>query len=121
MDISCEIGLEKSLITMKSLPLTTPGSGSKFNPPFKEAHQPDGRPAGRQRRVTEKRTSAQVVLSTSPRPDSVTAGRTTDQGDSRGRMRSLEIDAGRCKPQAMRLERASAQEGRKIGEGFGPG
>jgi len=78
LDISCETGLEKSLITMKFLPLTTTGSGSNFNPPFQEAHQPDGRPAGRQRRVTEKRTSAQVVLSTSPRPDSVIAGRTTD-------------------------------------------
>ena len=121
MDISCEIGLEKSLITMKSLPLTTPGSGSKFNPPFKEAHQPDGRPAGRQRRVTEKRTSAQVVLSTSPRPDSVIAGRTTDKGDSRGRTRSLEIDARRCKPQqATRLERASAQESRTDRKGLRP-
>jgi len=119
LEISLETGLEKTLITMKFLPLTTPGCGSNFNPPFEEAHQPDGRPAGRQRRATEKRTSAQVVLSTSPRPDSVIAGRTTDKGDSRGRTRSLEIDARRCEPQqATRLERASAQEGRQIGKGF---
>ena len=122
LDISCETGLEKSLITREFRPLTTPGSGSRFDPPFQEAHQPDGRPAGRQRRATEKRTSVQVVLSTSPRPDSVIAGRTTDQGDSRGRTRSLEIDARRCKPhQATRLERASAQEGRKIGKGLNLG
>ena len=129
LDISCETGLEKSLITREFRPLTTPGSGSRFDPPFQEAHQPDGRPAGRQRRVTEKRISAQVVLSTSPRPDSVIAGRTTDQGDSRGRMRSLEIDARRCKPQQAtdwkelrlrkveRSERAAAQEDRMIGKG----
>ncbi len=115
---------------MKYLPLTTPACGSNFNPPFEEAHQPDGRPAGRQRRATEKRTSAQVVLSTSPRPDSVIAGRTTDKGDSRGRTRSLEIDARQCKSQhatdwnelrfrkVERSERASAQEDRKIGKGF---
>ncbi len=105
LEISCETDLEINLITMKFLPLTTPGRESNFNPPFQEAHQPDGRPAGRQRRATEKRESAQVVLSTSPRPDSVIAGRTTDQGDSRGRTRSLEIDAARYKPQqAARLD-----------------
>ena len=113
LEISPETGLEKSLITVDILPLTIPERGSNFDLPLEEAHQPDGRPAGRQRRATEKRTSAQVVLSTSPRPDSVIAGRTTDKGDSRGRTRSLEIDARRCKPhQAIRLERASAQESR---------
>ena len=113
LEISCETGLEISLITTKILPLTTSKSGSNFNPPFEEAHQPDGRPAGRQRRATEKRKSAQVVLSTSPRPDSVYAGRTTERGDSKGRTRSLEIDARRCKPrQATRLERVSTREGR---------
>ena len=119
LEISRETGLEKNPITLNFLPLTTPGCGSNFNPPFEEAHQPDGRPAGRQRRATEKRTSTQVVLSTSPRPDSVIAGRTTDKGDSRGRTRSLEIDARRVKPQqATRLERASAQESRQIGKGL---
>jgi hypothetical protein len=111
LEISRETDLEKSRITMKFLPLTTSGGGSKFDPPFEEAHQPDGRPAGRQRRATEKRTSAQVVLSTSPRPDSVNAGRTTDKGDSRGRTRSLEIDARRCKP----------QQATKTGTSFGSG
>ncbi len=111
LEISHETGLEKNLITMKFLSLTTSGCGSKFDPPFEEAHQPDGRPAGRQRRATEKRTSAQVVLSTSPRPDSVNAGRTTETGDSRGRTRSLEIDARRCKP----------QQATKTGTSFGSG
>ena len=126
---------------MKFLPLTTTGCESNFNPPFEEAHQPDGRPAERQRRATEKRESAQVVLSTSPRPDSVIAGRTTDKGDSKGRTRSLEIDAKRCKSRyatdwnelrfrkVVRSERVSSQvsaqvetqEGRKIGKGFIPG
>ena len=126
LDISPQVGHEKRLITTNFMPLTTMQSGSKFNPPFEEAHQPDGRPAGRQRRATEKRKSAQVVLSTPPRPDSVIAGRTTDTGGSRGRTRSLEIDARRRKPQqATRLERASAQESRQIGRdlgfGFGSG
>ena len=119
LEISHETGLEKNPITLNCPPLTTPRCGSNFDPPFEEAHQPDGRPAGRQRRATEKRTSTQVVLSTSPRPDSVIAGRTTDTGDSRGRTRSLEIDARRVKPQqATRLKRASAQESRQIGKGL---
>ena len=52
-----------------------------------------------------------MVLSTSPRPDSVNAGRTTDKGDSRGRTRSLEIDARRVKP----------QQATKTGTSFGSG
>jgi len=120
LEISRETGLEKNLITMKYLPLTTSGCGSKFDPPFEEAHQPDGRPAGRRRRATEKRTSAQVVLSTSPRPDSVNAGRTTDTGDSRGRTRSLEIDARRVKPQQATKTGTSFGSGRSTDrKGFG--
>ncbi len=111
LEISLETGLEKHLITLRFLPLTSKGRRSNFDPPLDEAHQPDGRPAGRQRRATEKRTSAQVVLSTSPRPDSVIAGRTTDTGDSRGRTRSLEIDARRCEP----------QQATKTGTSFGSG
>ena len=137
LEISHETGHEKTTITMTSQPLTSPGSESNFNPPFQEAHQPDGRPAGRQRRATEKRDCAQVVLSTSPRPDSVIAGRTTDRGDSIGRTRSLEIDVrkqwslrppDRKEPRLRKVDRSEralasvkAQEGRKIGKGFGFG
>jgi hypothetical protein len=77
LEILCEIDLEKVILNTKKVPLTIPGFKSNLDPPFEEAHRPDGRPAERHWGVTEKRTSTQVVLSMSPRPGSAITGRTT--------------------------------------------
>jgi len=99
-----ETNLEKTTISVKSAALTSPECGCNFNPPFEEARRPDGRPAERHWGATEKRISAQVVLSTSPRPGSATPGRIT-KGWLERETRSFEIDARRCKPQqAARLK-----------------